>query len=164
MASQCNPAQQCTIKGCLARYKISNCQAIDYETGEVDWAAFMDIAQIATFTFSESTSVDEDSCLTDCAPNFEFGDTTWTGNFEVKWCVGDESQCLLRSGCAAQICIAPLGGDPAANDPAYYGEIMQNSFSHTFTRNAKQRQQIGFQGNGELFRENWCIQPVPLVA
>jgi hypothetical protein len=164
MASQCNPAQQCTYKGCLARVKISNCVAIDYDTGEVDWAAFLDVAQLATFSFTENTAVDEDSCLTDCAPQYEFGDTTWTGNLEVKYCLNDESQCFLRSGCANQLCVAPIGGDPSANDPAYYGEMLGNSFGHTFTRNAKQRLTLGFQGNGELFRENWCIQPVPLTA
>lgn len=162
--STCNPIENCRIKGCSAILKVSDCGAIDPDTGVIDYSLFSQMLDVTQFDFNESTEIEEIDVLGDCDTQAEPTTTSYSGNMSVIWCKDDPNHCLLRSGCSLQFCMSPTGEDAAAGACAYVGEILITNFSHSFTPRQNQLLTIQFRGTGELRRENWCTNVVPLVA
>jgi hypothetical protein len=163
MSSLCQTTSDCWYKGCDGILKLSDCGAVNLDSGDIDFSLFTKMRGQTSMDISESATTEELEIFGDCFPEVCPGTTTYNLNFGGVWCKDDPIYCLLRAGCAVQFCWSPTGQDPNTNADAcaYVGELLITNFQHTAPWGQKQQFVLQGRGNRQLIRHNWCTNVIP---
>lgn len=117
--------------------------------GQVKIGTSTAIAEVTSFSVTETGVVADDSELADTADTHIPGSTAWTAEIECNWDETDTSgQGALRAGAAVALKLYPEGS--TTGDKFYSGNATVTSFSVSVGRNATTKASFSCVGNGAL--------------
>ena len=106
------------------------------------------VAEIKSYSFSETVSTIDDTTIGNDAKTFQAGQTSFSGSVDVFWDEADTAQIAMTVGASITIKWYPEGAD--STDKYYTGSAIVTSIDRSGTIDGMVEASYGVTGNGAL--------------
>ena len=106
------------------------------------------VAEIKSYSFSETVSTIDDTTIGNDAKTFQAGQTSFSGSVDVFWDEADTAQIAMTVGASITIKWYPEGTD--STDKYYTGSAIVTSIDRSATIDGMVEASYGVTGNGAL--------------